>query len=88
MLAEDRTRDLIFAPPFENQPPCTLLTTARVPSLLCACSSWGAKWADHGYVYLPRGFDGGKGWNGYCGHFFASGAHVYTMGDPSYYYEQ
>ena len=50
-------------------------------------NSWGHKWADHGYVYLPRGFDGGEGWNGYCGHFMASGAHVYTMGDPRYYYE-
>ena len=50
-------------------------------------NSWGHKWADHGYVYLPRGFDGGEGWNGYCGHFMASGAHVYTMGEPRYYYE-
>jgi hypothetical protein len=38
-------------------------------------------------VYLPRGFDGGEGWSGFCGHFMASGAHVYTQGDPEYYYE-
>ena len=43
-------------------------------------NSWSQKWGDHGFVYLARGVA--------CGNVFASGAHVYTYGDPAYYYEQ
>ena len=42
-------------------------------------NSWGDKWQDNGFFYIARGVA--------CGNFFHSGAHVYTYGPPSYYYE-
>ena len=44
-------------------------------------NSWGDVWQDHGFIYIARGVPGG------CGRIFGSGAHVYTMGDPEFYYE-
>jgi len=39
------------------------------------CRNWG----DNGFVYVARGVA--------CGNIFGSGAHVYTQGDPDFYYE-
>ena len=44
-------------------------------------NSWGSNWGDGGFVYIARGN------NLWCGDFFAAGAHVYTFGDPAYYFE-
>ena len=41
-------------------------------------NSWGDTWADHGFLYVARGVG--------CGNIFGSGGHVYTYGDPSFYY--
>ncbi|KAK7235204.1 cysteine-type peptidase [Aureococcus anophagefferens] len=42
-------------------------------------NSWGDAWADHGFLYVARGVG--------CGNIFGSGGHVYTYGDPSFYYD-
>ena len=42
-------------------------------------NSWGDAWQDHGFIYVARGVA--------CGNIFGSGGHVYTYGDPAFYYE-
>lgn len=41
-------------------------------------NSWGADWADHGYIKIARGVN--------CGNILEADAAVYTYGDPAKYY--
>ena len=56
----------------ESPHPATKRSRRTPPPLPC-------RWQDHGFIYIARGVR--------CGNIFASGAHVYTYGDPSFYYE-